>query len=154
VADATKDRVTPDARNRARRAFLAAVRTTDWLTRSSAELLKSHSLTGAQFNVLRILRGAGPRGLPCGDVANRLITREPDVTRLLDRLEKRGLIERARSEADRRVVVTRITRDGMALLAQLDGPVDDLHLRQFEALSDAEIAELTRLLDLVRGEEL
>jgi DNA-binding MarR family transcriptional regulator len=151
VANTVKGNRSKAARLHAKDAFLAIVRTTDWLTRGSAELLKSRSLTGAQYNVLRILRGAGPGGLACGDVSSRLITREPDVTRLLDRLEKRGLIARTRSEEDRRVVVTRITAEGLDVLAALDEPVAELHLDQFRALTDDQVVELTRLLELVRG---
>jgi DNA-binding MarR family transcriptional regulator len=134
-------------------AFLNVVRAADWLTRGSAELLKAHSLTGAQYNVLRILRGSGPDGLPCKEVAERMITREPDVTRLLDRMEKRGLISRARSEEDRRVVVTRITRTGLDLLSDLDLPIAELHRSQFAHLERAQLADLNRLLDLVRRGE-
>jgi DNA-binding MarR family transcriptional regulator len=132
-------------------AFLNVVRAADWLTRGSAELLKEHGLSGAQYNVLRILRGSEPDGLPCKEVAERMITREPDVTRLLDRMESRGIIARARSEEDRRVVVTRISSAGLDLLTQLDGPVADLHRRQFAHLTREQLAEFNRLLELVRG---
>jgi DNA-binding MarR family transcriptional regulator len=132
-------------------AFLNVVRAADWLTRGSAELLKEHGLSGAQYNVLRILRGSEPGGLPCKEVAERMITREPDVTRLLDRMESRGMIARTRSEADRRVVVTRITRAGLDLLTELDDPVAALHKRQFAHLTREQLAEFNRLLDLVRG---
>jgi DNA-binding MarR family transcriptional regulator len=132
-------------------AFLNVVRAADWLTRGSAELLKEHGLSGAQYNVLRILRGSEPSGLPCKEVAGRMITREPDVTRLLDRMETRGIIARARSEQDRRVVVTRITRAGLDLLTELDEPVAELHKRQFAHLTREQLAEFNRLLDLVRG---
>jgi DNA-binding MarR family transcriptional regulator len=132
-------------------AFLNVVRAADWLTRGSAELLKEHGLSGAQYNVLRILRGSEPGGLPCKEVAERMITREPDVTRLLDRMESRGMIARSRSEADRRVVVTRITREGLELLTELDDPVAALHKRQFAHLTREQLAEFNRLLELVRG---
>src|SRR5262245_48901184 len=97
-------------------AYLSILRTADWLTRGTVEVLKRHALTGAQYNVLRILRGSEPHGLPVGEIADRMVTRDPDTTRLLDRMEKRGLVFRERSETDRRVVYTRVTADGLRLL--------------------------------------
>src|SRR5437588_2508184 len=91
--------------------FLELLRTTDLLSRALAGVLKTENLSGTQYNVLRILRGA-PEGLPCGEIASRMITRDPDVTRLLDRLEKRGLVSRCRETQDRRTVLTRITPAG------------------------------------------
>src|SRR5512141_2056646 len=102
-------------------AFLELLRTTDLLSRGVAQVLKSEELSATQYNVLRILRGS-PDGLPCGEIANRLITRDPDITRLLDRLEKRGWIVRGRESKDRRVVFARITPEGLQLLADLDEP--------------------------------
>jgi DNA-binding MarR family transcriptional regulator len=87
-------------------AFLDLLRTTDMLSRGPAEVLKSADLSSNQYNVLRILRGA-PDGLSCGEIGNRMITRDPDITRLLDRLEKRGLISRCREAKDRRTVLSR-----------------------------------------------
>ncbi len=89
-------------------AFLDLLRTTDMLSRGLIQVLKTEELSATQYNVLRILRGA-PEGLPCGEIASRMITRDPDVTRLLDRLEKRGLISRRRETKDRRTVVAQIT---------------------------------------------
>src|ERR1700693_5988005 len=99
-------------------AFLDLLRTTDMLSRGLVQVLKTEDLSSTQYNVLRILRGA-PEGLPCGEIANRMITRDPDVTRLLDRLEKRGLISRCRETKDRRTVRVRITEDGLKLLTRL-----------------------------------
>src|SRR5947209_2864492 len=93
--------------------------------------LKPAELSPTQYNVLRILRGAGPEGLACGRIAERMITRDPDMTRLLDRMKKRGLIERHRCPKDRRVVRGRLTAAGARLLEKLDGPVLDLVRRQF-----------------------
>src|SRR5580704_1751596 len=107
-------------------AFLDLLRTADMLTRGADWVLKAEDLSLTQYNVLRILRGA-PQGLPCGEIASRMITRDPDVTRLLDRLEKRGLISRAREGRDRRLVLARISPEGLKLLAQLDGPVQAAH---------------------------
>src|ERR1700722_11440446 len=94
-------------------AFLDLLRTCDLLSRGPAQFLKSEDLSPTQYNVLRILRGAQPAGLPCGEIANRMITRDPDITRLLDRLEKRELISRFRETKDRRMVVARITPQGL-----------------------------------------
>src|SRR6267142_454228 len=109
--------------------FLDLLRTCDLLSRRPAHLLKTEDLSATQYNVLRILRGA-PEGLPCGEIASRMITRDPDVTRLLDRLEKRGLISRRRETQDRRTVVAQITAEGSKLLIRLDEPVQAGHRRQ------------------------
>src|SRR5512135_1869674 len=110
-------------------AFVDLVRTAELLSRPIAQLLKAHDLSPAQYNVLRILRGS-PDGLTCGEIGNRMITRDPDITRLLDRMEKRGLIERWRETKDRRVVQARITPEGLKLLAKLDEPVEQGHREQ------------------------
>jgi len=132
-------------------AFLSIVQIAEEMQRGMAELLKTQDLSLAQYNVLRILRGAGPEGATCSDVGNGLIRHDPDVTRLMDRLEKRGLIERARDTKDRRVVRTRITKDGAALLAELDEPVDDLHARQLGHLGGKRLADLAAMLDEARA---
>ena len=110
-------------------------------------LLKPHGLSPTQLNVLRVLRGAGGNGLTCGDVAARLINRDPDVTRLLDRLEKQGLVQRARSTQDRRVVLTAISEQGRALLDNLDAPLDEQHRLQFGHLGQEKLAQLLGLLE-------
>lgn len=130
-------------------AFVELVRTADILSRGPASLLKQHDLSGTQYNVLRILRGA-PEGLACGEIAARMITRDPDVTRLLDRLEKRGLVSRCREEQDRRTVITRITPAGLKLLADLDKPVQAMHREQFGHLGRELIQRLISLLRQVR----
>jgi DNA-binding MarR family transcriptional regulator len=104
-------------------AFLDLLRTTDILTRGMARVLKPEDLSMTQYNVLRILRGS-PDGLASGEIGNRLITRDPDITRLLDRLEKRGLISRQRPVQDRRTVMAKITPAGIALVDRLDGLAD------------------------------
>src|SRR5580698_4234281 len=96
-------------------AFLDLLRATDMLSRGLIAVLKTEDLSSTQYNVLRILRGA-PEGLPCGEIGNRMITKDPDITRLLDRLEKRGLISRSREVKDRRTVTARITPAGLKLL--------------------------------------
>jgi DNA-binding MarR family transcriptional regulator len=112
-----------------------------------ATLFKSFGLSGPQYNVLRILRGARGEDLSCHEVGNRLLKRVPDVTRLLDRLEARGLIERWRCTDDRRVVRTRITDAGLELLGQIDRPLAELIGTQFAAFDDRKLARLDRLLD-------
>src|ERR1700694_5664766 len=107
-------------------AFLDLLRTADMLSRGLVQILKTEDISATQYNVLRILRGA-LEGLPCGEIASRMITRDPDVTRLLDRLEKRGLISRCRETRDRRSVMARITPQGLKLLARLDEPVQSTH---------------------------
>lgn len=130
-------------------AFIALLRAAEAVTQSAAALLKQHSLTPAQYNVLRILRGAGPQGHLCREVGERLIQREPDVTRLLDRLEKRGFTTRARSDTDRRALRITITPAGLQLLATLDQPVRDLHRAQFSVLSERRLLDLIRTLNLL-----
>ena len=132
-------------------AFLSIVQAAEEMQRGMAELLKTRDLSMAQYNVLRILRGAGPEGATCSDVSDNLVRHDPDVTRLLDRLEKRGLIERARDTKDRRVVRTRITKAGAALLAELDDPVDELHARQLGHVGNKRLADLVALLDEARA---
>ena len=110
-------------------AFLELLRTTDILSRRVSQTLKKEELSGTQYNVLRILRGA-PAGLSCGGIGNRMITRDPDITRLLDRLEKRGLISRFRETKDRRTVMVRMTPAGLDLVGRLDEPVQAVHREQ------------------------
>ena len=114
------------------------------------QLLKTEELTSAQYNVLRILRGA-PEGLTCGEIGNRMIARDPDITRLLDRLEKRNLISRGRDTADRRVVLTRISDGGLELLERLDQPIRDTHRRLLGHLGNQRLRELGRLLEVCRS---
>src|SRR5438477_2882801 len=110
--------------------FVAAQRTADRLMRDLEDALKDAHLSPTQYNVLRILRGAGVAGLACHEIAERMLTRDPDMTRLLDRLEDRGLLTRSRERSDRRVIRTRISPDGLRLLKDLDEPVRGMHRRQ------------------------
>ncbi len=125
--------------------FLELLRTTDMLSRRLTQVLKTEKLSSNQYNVLRILRGTLD-GLPCGEIGNRMITRDPDITRLLDRLEKRSLIERWREHKDRRVVLARITKQGMDLLARLDELVREAHRGQLGHLGTERLQVLTELL--------
>lgn len=130
--------------------LLNIVRTADALDRAQTELLKRAGLTGSQYNALRILRGAGANGLMCAEIGDRMIARDPDVTRLLDRLEKRGLIIRAREKADRRVVTTRITDEGLAAIKPLDKPLAELSVGQLAHMSRTELETLRDLLERAR----
>lgn len=118
----------------------------------AAELFRTRDLSAPQFNILRILRGAaesGAReGLACGEIGERLLAHAPDLTRLLDRMALQGLVVRARGSSDRRVVKTQITEQGLALLAELDAPLAELHLRQLGHLGSERLAELKTLLEL------
>lgn len=132
------------------RVFVSLMRAADALARGAEALLKPLRISGTQYNILRILRGAGEKGLACREVGSRLISRDPDITRLLDRMESRGLIARAREAQDRRVVRTRITSAGLQLLGELDKPVRDLHRRQFRHLPAKQLRQLSDLLDRAR----
>ena len=130
--------------------FLDLLRTTDLLGRCVARVLKADDLSANQYNVLRILRGS-PDGLTCGEIASRMISRDPDITRLLDRLEKRNLISRCRETKDRRMVMTRISPDGLKLLGRLDQPVEEAHRKQLGHLGRERLRALTELLHAARG---
>ena len=130
--------------------FLDLLRTSDLLSRGPARVLKTANLSPTQYNVLRILRGA-PEGLPCGEIAQRMITRDPDITRLLDRLEKRTLISRWRQANDRRMVMARITAGGLELLARLDEPVQEAHRRQLGHLGKERLRALMEMLAAARA---
>ena len=132
--------------------FLELLRTTDMLSRGLVKVLKIEDLSGTQYNVLRILRGS-LEGLPCGEIANRMITRDPDITRLLDRLEKRGLISRCRETKDRRMVMARITPEGLKLLARMDEPVRAGHRNQLGHLGRERLRTLIDLLQVARQEQ-
>jgi DNA-binding MarR family transcriptional regulator len=131
-------------------AFLNVWRTQDQLLADLSALLKTYGISVTQYNVLRILRGAGEGGLSCHDISGRMVARLPDITRLLDRLERNELVSRSRSDNDRRVVITTITEVGRYLLDRLDTPVLDTHRRQFRNLTGAEVKQLNRLLTKVR----
>jgi DNA-binding MarR family transcriptional regulator len=131
-------------------AYLSLGRTWAVLEHALAEALKPHGITPTQYNVLRILRGAGESGLCRNEVMERMIARVPDATRLLDRMEAMGLIGRQRDAQDRRFVTTRITAEGRRVLAELEGPIEALHRRQFASLDEAELRRLIQLLGRVR----
>ena len=138
-------------------AYLNLARTHAKLAGPFVRLFKYHGLSEAAYNILRVLRGVrrlpeqGRDALPCGEVGERLVTRVPDVTRLIDRLVVAGLVERMRGEDDRRVVLARITTEGLALLRRLDRPVLDLHAQTLGHLTRDELKQLNALLEKARG---
>lgn len=131
-------------------AFLDLARTTEILSAPIVQLLKTQELSPAPYNVLRILRGS-PEGLTCREIGERMITRDPDITRLLDRLEKRKLIARNRDDKDRRVVLTRITDAGFELLTKLDQPLREVHRKMLGHLGPERLRSLGQLLELCRS---
>ena len=134
-------------------AFLSILRTADVLNRAVVEMFRPHDLSPTQYNVLRILRGTcptGSHGLPCNAIADQMLTRDPDMTRLLDRLEKRQLITRARAEQDRRVVRTCITQKGLDLLKELDPVVSGSDRKYLGNMSDEQLRTLIDLLEVAR----
>jgi len=131
-------------------AFLNLLRTADALMQREAAFFGQFDVSHAQYNVLRILRGAGQTGLPCGEIANRMITRDPDITRLLDRLEKRGLASRSRESVDRRVVTARITQSGLDLLASMDEPLQRMLQGLLGHLGPKDLKVMIELLERAR----
>jgi DNA-binding MarR family transcriptional regulator len=125
------------------------MRTMEILSHRFAQVMKTEDLTSPQYNVLRILRGA-PQGLPCGEIGNRMVTRDSDITRLLDRLEKRSLVSRQRESKDRRTVWTRITPEGLELLVRLDEPMLTAHMELLGHLGTKRLKLLADLLRLAR----
>jgi DNA-binding MarR family transcriptional regulator len=133
--------------------FIALQKAADALGQQAEQLMKANGLTSAQYNVLRILRGAEPEGLGCSSIGELMISHDPDMTRLLDRMEKRSLITRQRQKDDRRVVKTRITPEGLALLKRLDQPIRELHKRQFRHIPAAQLKALIDTLDRIGSAE-
>jgi DNA-binding MarR family transcriptional regulator len=134
-------------------AELNLVRTTNVLTDSFEQMLKPYGITGTQYNVLRILRGAGPNGLCRNEVSQRLLNRMPDATRLLDRMEDAGLVTRARSSEDRRLVTTQLTKRGSQLVDSLDSVVEKQHAEQLGHLSDKQLRMLIEILTAIRNRD-
>jgi DNA-binding MarR family transcriptional regulator len=134
-------------------AYLNLVRTATALMRRETELLKAHDLTPAQFNVLRILRGAGGDGLICREIGERMLTWDPDVTKLLDRLEARGLVTRGRQPRDRRAIVACVTPRGLSMLQQVDKPMLDMVIGLLGHLGEKKLKTLSALLEAARGKE-
>lgn len=138
--------------SREQEAYLSLLRTADALESQVEAKLKEFGLTGTQYNALRILRGAGSQGIPCSEIGERMITRDPDVTRLLDRLQKRGLVERTRGKQDRRVVCGKITASGLKLLREMDAPLEKFGRALLRHVRQEKLQQLIDLLELVRRE--
>ncbi len=135
-------------------AFLNLLRTADQLQRMQRLILKPYGITDTQYNVLRILRGAGAHPLPCSEIGERLISQVPDITRLLDRMERSGLIRRERDHKDRRIVLSRITASGLEKLKDLDGVVERNVEKMLEHLNRQELFQMISLLEDARHPEL
>jgi DNA-binding MarR family transcriptional regulator len=131
-------------------ALLNLERTADLMMRKATEALKTVDLSPTQYNVLRILKGAGPDGLACREIGDRMVTKDPDITRLLDRMEDRGLVMRARDSKDRRVVTSRITSKGAKLAEEMEQPLLKLHEQMIGHLGEKKLQTLVDLLEQVR----
>jgi DNA-binding MarR family transcriptional regulator len=134
-------------------AQLNIVRTANQLSDAFEQMLKPHGITGTQYNVLRILRGAEPGGLCRNEVSQRLLNRMPDATRLLDRMEEADLVTRERSVEDRRLVTTRITKKGRQLVDSLDDAADQQHEQAMGHMTEQQLRTLVKLLTLARNPE-
>jgi DNA-binding MarR family transcriptional regulator len=132
-------------------ATLNIVRTADVLVLALADVLKPYLLSATQYNVLRILRGAGNDGASCKDIGSRLVARDPDITRLIDRLEQRGLVSRDRAKEDRRVVTHRLTKAGLELVNELDRPIKALNQKTMGHMKAGKLRDLVGLLEEVRA---
>jgi DNA-binding MarR family transcriptional regulator len=132
-------------------ASLNIVRTADVLMAALTDLLKPYLLSPTQYNVLRILRGAGKDGASCKEIGQRLVARDPDITRLMDRLEQRGLVLRDRSREDRRVVRHRLTKAGLELTNDLDRPIEALHQKTMRHMKAEKLRDLVGLLEEIRA---
>ncbi len=130
---------------------LSMLRTADQLAVPMTEVLRRENLSMSQYNVLRILRGAGAEGLPCGEISERMVRRDPDLTRLLDRLEKRGLVVRSRGTADRRVVRASISSEGLGLLESLDEIVKATVRKTLSHMPQSRLQALCKLLEEARA---
>ncbi|RMH15969.1 MAG: MarR family transcriptional regulator [Gemmatimonadetes bacterium] len=154
---ARRTRITEEIRQtrpfptRGQEALVALLRTSDRVRRYLDTVVQREGLTAQQYNVLRILRGAGPGGLPTLEIAERMIERTPGVTRLVDRLVDEGYVRRERCERDRRIVYCAITPEGLAVLERLDGPVDAADRLVMRDLDDEAIACLIDALDAMRA---
>jgi len=134
-------------------AVVSILHTANYLDRFCSPVFTQRGITSQQFNVLRILRGAGLGGLPTLDIAEKMIEQAPGITRLLDRLERKKLVRRERPSDNRRQVLCYITKPGLDLLQELDTPVRNKVKQALHRLDESEIEELMRLLELARGEQ-
>jgi len=134
-------------------AYLSLVRTSNDISGAFRNLFKTQGLSEAMYNVLRIVGGSGSEGRPCSEIGRDMVVRVPDVTRLVDRLEGQGLVERSRSAKDRRVVSIRITPDGETLLERLRGPLHQTLRAEMGRLSKSELKDLSLLLAKLRSDD-
>ena len=148
---AADDKPVETFRSREQEATLGLLRTADAVKRSLAQVIEPHGITPQQYNVLRILRGAGPDGLPTLTIGERMIEQTPGVTRLVDRLERKGLVARTPCPKDRRRVFCRITPKGLDLLRELDDPINRWDVQAVSVLPPSELDSLINLLDRVRA---
>jgi len=130
--------------------FLNLMRTADVMLRGQEAILKLAGLSPTQYNVLRILRGAGEQGLCCREVGERMIARDPDITRLVDRLERRGFLTRNRDSKDRRVITVRITPAGLKVLKDLDEPMAEHNRKLLSHMDKGDLRKLVELLEAAR----
>ena len=137
-------------RNLEEETLLALMRTSDQVQRRIAEAMKPFDISPTQYNALRILRGGGETGLPCSEIGGRMINHDPDITRLVDRLVKRGLVQRSRDSKDRRVITTRITAAGLELLKKMEKPMSEFPVHVFRALGEQKLQNLLKLLGTIR----
>jgi DNA-binding MarR family transcriptional regulator len=148
---ATDEKPSQNFRSREQEATLGLLRTADAVKRSLAQVIEPHGVTPQQYNVLRILRGAGSDGIPTLTIGERMIEQTPGVTRLVDRLERKGLVARTPCPKDRRRVFCRITAKGLDLLKELDDPVNRWDSQAVSVLPPPELDLLVDLLDRVRA---
>lgn len=148
---ATSQKPQQNFRSREQQAVLGLLRTADAIKRSLAHVIEPHGITPQQYNVLRILRGAGPDGLPTLTIGERMVEQTPGVTRLIDRLERKGLVVRTPCPKDRRRVFCQITPKGLGLLEELDEPVNRWDAQTVSILPASEVDSLIKLLDRVRA---
>ena len=148
---ATSQKPQQNFRSREQQAVVGLLRTADAIKRSLAHVVEPHGITPQQYNVLRILRGAGSDGLPTLTIGERMVEQTPGVTRLIDRLERKGLVERIPCPKDRRRVFCQITPKGLDLLEQLDEPVNRWDAQTVSILPPSDVDSLIKLLDRVRA---
>jgi DNA-binding MarR family transcriptional regulator len=148
---ATSQKPQQNFRSREQQAVLGLLRTADAIKRSLAHVVEPHGITPQQYNVLRILRGAGSEGLPTLTIGERMVEQTPGVTRLIDRLERKGLVVRTPCPKDRRRVFCQITTKGLELLDELDEPVNRWDVQTVSILPPSDVDSLIKLLDRVRA---
>lgn len=141
----------PLVSSRQQEGVVEILRTAAYVRRFGMHVFEQHDITNQQYNVLRILRGAGPGGLPTLDIAERMIEQTPGITRLLDKLESKKLVRRERPSDDRRQVLCYITQAGLNLLRKLDAPLKEQASQALRALTPPELDALIRLLTLIRS---